>query len=157
MTDAKFEDAGERPLALRAETAEDLPVISALLQDAVLPSTEISWMPRRMQLAALVNRFRWEDKTEADRAGRVYERTRAALVIGGALKVRANGVDPRDKDLVLSVLSLEFTGDADGGGQLTLVLAGDGEIAVDVECLDVTLTDVTRPYAAPSAKAPQHE
>ena len=35
MTDAKFEDGGEGPLRLVAQDAEDLKVISTLIQDAV--------------------------------------------------------------------------------------------------------------------------
>jgi hypothetical protein len=41
-------------------------------------------------------------------------------------------------------------------GRLTLVLAGDGAVALDVETLEVTLRDVTRPYVAVSGKAPDH-
>ena len=61
-----------------------------------------------------------------------------------------SGVDPRDRDLVLSLLSLTFEPGEDGAGTLRLILAGDGEIALDVECLDVRLADVTRPYIARS-------
>jgi hypothetical protein len=39
---------------------------------------------------------------------------------------------------------------------VTLVLAGDGAIRASVECLDVTLKDVTRPYLAPSRHMPKH-
>ncbi|MSU91101.1 DUF2948 family protein [Rhodobacteraceae bacterium 2CG4] len=156
MSDARFEDAAEGPLRLRAESADDVPVISALLQDAVLPSDQISWSRAGLRFAALVNRFRWEDKAAAEAAGRPYERVRSVLTVGGALKVAATGVDPADRDLVLSILSLEFDPGADGAGRVRLVLAGDGEIAIDVECLDLRLADVTRPYAAPSGKAPAH-
>lgn len=37
-----------------------------------------------------------------------------------------------------------------------MTLAGDGEIAIEVECLSIRLEDVTRPYIAPSRKAPKH-
>ena len=33
---------------------------------------------------------------------------------------------------------------------------GDGTLAVEAECLNVELRDVTRPYIAPSRKVPQH-
>ena len=36
MTDARFQDGGEGPLRLIAQDAEDLKVISTLVQDAVL-------------------------------------------------------------------------------------------------------------------------
>ncbi|MHA3980497.1 DUF2948 family protein [Halovulum sp. GXIMD14794] len=157
MSDARFEDAAEAPLRLRAETHEDVPVLSALLQDAVLPSNEISWSRTGLRFAALVNRFRWEDKNAAEAARRPYERVRSVLTVRGALKVASNGVDPSDKDLVLSILALEFDPAEDGTGRVRLVLAGDGEIAIDVECIDLALEDVTKPYAAPSGKAPAHK
>ncbi len=156
MSDARFEDASDAPLRLKAESGEDVPVIAALLQDAVVPSAEISWMPRRRSFAALVNRFRWEDKEAAEAAGRPYERARAMLVIESVLRVSANGVDPRDKDLVLSVLDLIYEPGEDEAGRLRLILAGDGEIAMDVECVDIRFADVTRPYRAPTGKAPAH-
>ena len=154
--DARFEDGAEAPLRLRAEGAEDLTVISALLQDAVGQSGDIAWMPRRRRLAMLVNRFRWEDAARAERQGRPVERVRAMLVIDGALRVRAGGIDPRARDLVLSLLALGFEPGEDGAGTLRLILAGDGEIAIDVEAIDVSLKDVTRPYAAPSGRRPSH-
>ncbi|MEM8869168.1 MAG: DUF2948 family protein [Pseudomonadota bacterium] len=156
MNDARFEDAEDRPLVLRAETPEDIAVLSALLQDAVLPSSEISWVPRKLQFAALINRFRWEDKVAAEKAKRPYERAQATLVFQGVLKVLAQGVTPGDTDSILSILSLSFEPEADGAGRLTLVLAGDGALALEVECIDVVLRDVTRPYQAPSGQAPSH-
>lgn len=154
--DARFEDGVDAPLRLRAEGAEDLTVISALLQDAVGQSGDIAWMPRRRRLAMLVNRFRWEDAPRAELQGRPVERVRAMLVIDGALRVRASGIDPRARDLVLSLLALGFEPGEDGAGILRLMLAGDGEIAVDVEAVEVSLRDVTRPYAAPSGRRPAH-
>jgi len=157
MNDATFEEGADAPLRLRAETPEDISVLSALVQDAILPSSEISWQPRRMRFGALLNRFRWEDKRSAEASKRGYERTQSTLVVDGVLKVTAQGVDPSDKDLILSVLSMEFTPSEDGAGRLRLILAGDGELALDVECIDVILSDVTRPYLAPSGRVPNHE
>jgi hypothetical protein len=156
LADARFEDAAERPLRLRAETAEDLSVLSALVQDAVGRVGDIAWAARHHRFALLVNRFRWEDREPAERARRPFERVRATLVIEGALSVRSSGIDPGDRETILSLLSIGFEPGEDGGGRLRLVLAGDGEIAIEVECLDVSLRDVTRPYRAPSGHAPDH-
>ena len=157
MSDARFQDGGEGPLRLIAQDAEDLKVISALLQDAVLPVTDLSYDPRRRRFAALCNRFRWEDRDEAERVGRAYERVRSLLVIEDVRKVQSMGFDRADKDLVLSVLSISFEAGTEGTGRLTLVLAGDGGIALDVEALEVRLEDVTRPYRAPSGRVPRHD
>ncbi len=113
-------------------------------------------MPGRRRFTLLINRFRWEDKPAAERQGRPFERVQSLLCIANAKAVRAQGPDPRDRETLLSLLDLKFDPGEDGSGTLRLTLAGDGEIAVDVECLDVTLGDVTRPYVAPSGKAPDH-
>ncbi|MFD1911414.1 DUF2948 family protein [Halodurantibacterium flavum] len=156
MNDASFEDGKETPLNLKALEADDLPVIAALVQDAVFPATEMRWQPRLRRFAILLNRFRWEDRAAAERSGRPFERVQAVLCFDDVLKVASNGLDPRDGDVVLSLLSLGWEPGEDGTGRLTLILAGDGAIALDVECLDVTLRDVTRPYMAPSRRAPDH-
>ena len=58
--DARFADGDPRPLALRAEDEADLKILSALVQDAILPASEIIHDPRARRLALLVNRFRWK-------------------------------------------------------------------------------------------------
>lgn len=156
MADARFEDGEEGPLRLLAQTPEDLPVISALVQDAVLPVTEMRWDTRRRRFAALVNRFRWEDGAEAERQGRPFERVRSLLTVSGVTAVRSQGIDRKDPDLILSVLALDWAAGPDGAGRLTLVLAGDGAIALEVEALDLVLEDVSKPYLAPSRHRPDH-
>jgi len=160
MTDAKFSDADEKPLRLIAESEEDLKVISALLQDAVTRVGDIAWMKKRRRAALFVNRFRWEDEARAKAAGRPFERVRAVLLAAHVTAVRASGIDPSDPEMVLSVLSLtwERSNDdpEDPSGALRITLAGDGEILIEAEYLDLRLEDVTRPYAAPSGKAPHH-
>jgi Protein of unknown function (DUF2948) len=154
--DARFEDGVERPLRLRAESPEDLEVIAALVQDAVAQTSEIAWARRHHRFTLLINRFRWEDAAAAERQGRPFERVQALLNVAGVLGARASGVDPKDRDLVLSLLSLGFEPRTDGAGTLRIPLAGDGEIALEVECLDVSLTDVSRPYLARAHAAPKH-
>lgn len=154
--DATFEDGTERPLYLSATDADDLQVMSALVQDAVLPVTEIKFQKSARRFALLINRFRWEDKPAAERLNRAYERVQAVLAFDDVHTVRSQGFDRADADLVLSLLSVTFEPGEDGAGQVLLTLAGDGAIALDVECLNATLRDVTRPYIAPSRKAPGH-
>ena len=153
--DARFADGDPRPLALRAEDEADLKVLSALLQDAILPASEISHDPRRRQLALLVNRFRGEDADQARAEGRDFERVRAVLIIGDVMAVATDGIT-RDADTVLELLAIGWQPQADGAGRLLLEFAGDGTLAVDVECINLDLRDVTRPYRAVSGKAPSH-
>jgi hypothetical protein len=70
----------------------------------------------------------------------------------------------RDADTVLSLLSVAYSpeGEGDGAGapagpgRVVLTFSGDGALALSVECLEVELADVTRPYAAPSTHKPTH-
>ena len=157
MVDARFEDGDEGPLRLIVQSVEDLSVLSALVQDAVFPATEMRFDRKARRFAILLNRFRWEDEAASKAAGRPYERVRSLLVIDDVLKVRTQGIDPRDKEMVLSLLSMSFAETAEGAGTVMLVLAGDGAVAVDVEVLDLRLDDVTKPYIAPSRQMPQHK
>ncbi len=154
--DARFEDGAERPLRLKAEDAEDLTVVAALVQDAVLPATDMKWERGRRRFSFLLNRFRWEDKTAAERRGRGVERVRSLLVIEDVLKVWQQGLSVRDADTVLSLLTLTFEPGEDGTGRLILTFSGDGAVALDIETINIVLQDVTRPYVAPSGKAPRH-
>jgi hypothetical protein len=156
MNDARFEDGDEGPLRLIAQDAEGLSVLSTLLQDAVFPITEMTYAPKRRRFALLLNRFRWEDRDAAERARRGYERVQSLLVFEDVLSVRTSGIDRKDADTVLSLLEVRFVTGEDGAGRVDLILAGDGAIALQVEALDATLRDVSRPYLAPSGRVPTH-
>lgn len=157
VEDARFEDGGDAPLNLKALDADDLQVMSTLAQDAVFPVTEIRWDKSGRRFAILLNRFRWEDVPAAQRRGRDFERVQSVLMFEDVIRVQSQGVDPRDAETVLSLLAMEFAPGDDGTGRITLVLAGDGAVAIDVEAIDITMKDVTRPYVAPSRKQPDHE
>lgn len=156
MADARFEDGAEAPLWLGAADAEDLKVLAALTQDAVLPITDMTFARGRREFALLINRFRWEDHDAATRAGRPPERVRSMMLVRDVRAVQSQGIDRNDRDTILSLLDLVWAPGEDGTGRLELLLAGDGAIALEVESLDVTLRDVTRPYLAPAGKAPDH-
>ncbi|MBV0891567.1 DUF2948 family protein [Paracoccus sp. Z118] len=160
--DASFHDAGPGPLALRAETPEELPILSALAQDAVLTVGDIHYDRAARTLALLVSRFRWEDVAERaalneNPESRPYERARALLVIRDVTAVRSDGIDKTERDTVLSLLALDWTPGEDGTGTLILTFAGDGALAADCECLTVDLRDVNRPHKAVSGHMPRHE
>ncbi|KQI71318.1 hypothetical protein AN191_13635 [Loktanella sp. 5RATIMAR09] len=154
--DARFEDGREAPLRLKALDTEDVAVIAALVQDAVFPASEMKWDRKARRFAILLNRFRWEDAPKAEMRKRSYERVQAVLAVEDVHKVQVQGVDQADTDMVYSLLSLAFLPGEDGTGRVELTLAGDGAIALEVEALEVVLRDVTRPYVAPSRKAPSH-
>lgn len=153
MTDARFEDGREAPLNLGAMDADDLSVISALTQDAVFPAQEMRWDRQANRFAVLLNRFRWE---EGPARGTAPERVQSLLVFETVTGVASNGIDRKDAETVLSLLSVTFSETDAPAGHVELTLAGDGAIRLSVEALEVTLKDVTKPYMAPSKKTPDH-
>lgn len=153
MTDARFEDAHETPLNLGALDAEDLQVIASLVQDAVFPVTEMTWDRRSNRFALLLNRFRWE---EASVQGLAPERVQSVLSFETVTGVATSDVDRSDKDMILSLMTIEFEETEAPSGYLLLTLAGDGAIRLSVEAIEVALRDVTKPYAAPSGHRPSH-
>ena len=159
MMDARFEDGAPRsdvPLALMAQDSDDLPAISALLQDAVFTGADIGYVPARRRLALLITRLRWEDRSTAEASGRPYERVRALLVVENITALRRAGFDPSDKAAVHAALSLQYAAHDALGGTLTLILSGGGAIAMEVETIDITLHDVARPHLAQAQTLPDH-
>ena len=150
--DARFEDGREAALRLKALEGPDLEVISTLAQDAVFPGNEMTWQRTARRFAILLNRFRWEDAGQSRHAP---ERVQSVLAFDDVIGVQSQGVS-RNADTILSVLSITFLPGEDGTGRVEITLAGDGAIGLEVEALDVTLKDVTKPYVAPSGTVPRH-
>ena len=151
--DARFEDGREAPLNLGVFDIEDLKIISSLTQDAVFPASEMRWHRKGARFALLVNRVRWEDEGASRHAP---ERVQSILMFNNVQGIASQGVSKGDADMILSLLQIEFAETDAPSGEVLLTLAGDGAIRLSVEALEVSLKDVTRPYAAPSRKLPQH-
>lgn len=142
-----------RALRLIAEDSADLEVISSAVQDAVLKAENIKYDRKRRRFSLEINRFQWEDsRPRRGPQGRV----RSLLAIDGVLSVKSRAVNKADPDMVLSLLSLSFAPDQEPpGGRLSILFSGDGELALDVEAIDVTLLDST--YEWTTRNRPDHD
>lgn len=139
-------------LKLMAEDAADLEIIAAAAQDGLLRVGDMSLDTRARRFTAQFNRFRWES---ADDKG-PYERVRAALAFEGVLNVRSRKVRKDAPDALAAILSVTFAPAPEPpAGEVRLLLAGGGEIALEVECLDAVLVDVGPVWRTP--RRPDHE
>lgn len=136
-----------KALKLLAEDAEDLEVVAAALQDAVLKIGDISWEPKARRLTLAVNRYRWGAEEP--------ERVRAAVQVGSVLGVQARRLRRGASEAVVQLLTVTFELGEAPGGRLVFRFAGDADLAAQVECLDLVLADVSEPWAARSE--PRHE
>lgn len=134
------------PLRLKAEDAEDLRVIAACLQDALLPVRDLSWLPDEQRFVMVANRFLWETPLDA---GGSHERTLAAVTFGSVTNVRFRGIDRRDGDALLSLLDL-----APVEGGIDLIFSGKATIRLEAAVIDVYLGDLAEPW--PTGWRPGH-
>ncbi|MEO1028232.1 MAG: DUF2948 family protein [Pseudomonadota bacterium] len=141
------------PLRLFAEEPDDLKIISSALQDAVGKIGGIRYQGRQRRLSIEVNRFRWEVEAGSDAS---KERIRSILGIDGVTSVKALGLTRDDPDVVISILSIEFEPAEEApAGTVRVTFAGDGEMALSVECLDISLVDGATAW--PTKHTPNHE
>lgn len=144
-------------LRLLAESDEDLKVVSAALQDAVVKLGDINYEPAARRLTLACNRFRWEAALRKP-GGRGGERVRSALQLSGVLKVQARGLKRGAPDALVCLLAVNFEpsgAEEDPSGVVVLHFAGNADLRVEVECLDAALADVSAPW--PTPRRPGHD
>ena len=140
-------------LKLLALDDEDLEVLSAHLQDAVVKVGDIHWLADEKRLVVALNRFAWESAGE--KTTRAFERRRSALRFDRVTRVRATHI-PRDRpETVLELLALRFTPTDTPSGVVEAIFAGGGILRIEVECLEAGLADLGAAWATQTC--PKHE
>lgn len=132
-------------LKLIALDEDDLKVVSAHLQDAVMTVGDLAYLPRERRFAAVLNRFDWVEAEKQDGGGKApYQRRRAALRFEQVTGARVRNISLTDKRRVLNLLAVQFekAGDDDPGGHISLIFAGDAQILLDVAFIEAELRDL---------------
>jgi hypothetical protein len=133
-----------KPLRLVAADAEDLRVISACLQDAILKVGDLAYLPRERRFALVANRFLWE-APGADARGPFW-RTRVGVHFNDVRAARQINLRAEAKDAVVEILAIDFAPGDDGAGAITITLAGGGAIRLEVDAVNAELRDLTEPW-----------
>jgi hypothetical protein len=133
-------------LRLAAIDEEDLAVVSAHVQDAVLKVGDMVYLPRERRFALAMNRFAWEKTAEGGRRG--HERHRTALIFDRVKSVRTSGIDRKRPDTVLELLAVSFDATDAPAGRVMLVFAGGGAVQIEVEVIEARLADLGAAWAA---------
>ncbi|MBW8908246.1 MAG: DUF2948 family protein [Mesorhizobium sp.] len=138
-------------LKLIALDDQDLSIVSAHVQDAVMKVSDLEYLPAAKRFVMTMNRFVWEAKSGLFRQHN--ERRQAVLHFDRVLGAKTNGV-PRDKPAeVLSLLAISFVAISKPAGIVELVFAGGGTIMLDVECIEARLADIGGSWEASSRPA----
>ncbi|MGB7287859.1 MAG: DUF2948 family protein [Salaquimonas sp.] len=135
------------PRKIVALDAEDLQVLSAYCQDAILKAAGLHFHQKEKRFVVEMNRFRWEDGEKQD------ARTRSVLHFEQVQKAQAQGFDPKKKDQILSLLAILFVPGETPSGYVDLVFAGDITVRLEVECIEAQLADMNAVWAASSKPA----
>ena len=137
-------------LKLSALDADDLSVISAACQDALVAVRDCVHFKDERRFVLLLNRFRWEADPTVEAA---YSRTHSALLFNEVRAVRHHGIplDEPDRMLELLAVSLDGQGDGDPAGDrsITLRFAAGRAIRLEIARLACHLGDVGEPWATP--------
>lgn len=136
------------PLRLVALDAEDLEIVSAHLQDFVVRTGDLAWLPRERRFAFVGNR--------ADRRvdGEVRRR-RTAAHFDRVTRVLARGVDRSTPEVVLNLLAVTFAASEDPAGAIELHFSGGAVLRLEVEYIEGQVADLGPVWAARAA--PTHD
>lgn len=141
-------------LKLLALDAEDLSVLSAHLQDAVLRVGDLTYLKREKRFVLVANRFDWAGAH--DPQSRQFVRKRTGVRFERVFSAQVLGIDVDAKEQCLELLAVSFAPRAadDPAGIVTLTFAGGGGIRLDVECIEAELKDLGAAWRA--GRKPSH-
>jgi hypothetical protein len=126
-------------LKLVALEMDDLEIVSAHLQDAVVSIGDVHWRPGEKRLVIGLARFDWEGA----QTGRPdYQRRRSALRFDRVNSFKCRNVDCGDKKTMLNLLAVSFEETDGPAGVVTLTFSGGAALRVEVECLECELVDL---------------
>lgn len=147
-----------KPLKLRAVDREDLEIISACLQDAIVPIADMVYLPVEGKFVMVANRFKWEASAEermnghgpaADHEDAPFKRTHCGLTFEGVRAVRRRGLNARDRSQLLGLLAIQAVDDG-----LMMTFAGGASIHLVAGPWTCWLQDIGDPW--PCRSRPHH-
>jgi Protein of unknown function (DUF2948) len=141
-------------LKLVALDKDDIEIVSAHVQDALVKVVDILWQPREHRFVVALNRFDWMNAADArgaknpDDAAPDYRRCRTALRFERVNACKCRDLDPLDRNAVLNLLAVEFAERDSPAGTVTLTFSGGAAIRLEVECLEAELVDLGEVFSA---------
>lgn len=149
----------DRRLKLRADDPEDLAIVSAQLQDAIVPIGDMAFLAAQKRFVMVANRFMWDigpvengavaDSEETLEEGPVYLRSNCGVRFEGVTGVRTRGVDLQDRAQMLELLAVRWV---DGGTELDF--SGEATVRLEMKRPVCLMEDIGEPW--PTTRKPTH-
>lgn len=125
-------------LKLVALDKDDLAIVSAHMQDAVVRREDLTYLPGERRFALVARRFDWE-------APETPRRRLTGLHFERVMHARRFNL-PNGNEAILELLAVTFTPGEEGqespGGTIELVFAGGMAIRLEVECIEAQMKDL---------------
>ena len=137
-------------LKLRAEDTEDLLVISACLQDALVPVRDFAYIPEERIFLFVANRFRWENGVGPAPGEAGLERTLCGITFSEVTAVSYSGFRRSENGRILSLLAIRAE-----NGKVHLEFSGGAAIRLEVACILCHAKDIGEPW--PTPWQPRHD
>ena len=131
-------------LKLLATSDEDLRVIAAHLQDAIVSVKDIASLKKNRIFLIQLNRFMWEDVEKG--VFRKNKRIRTMLKFDNVIEVNSKNISQTNKDKFLDFLAIESNHMPDNNYEMKLIFSGDSIIRIVAEVIEVALDDQGEPW-----------
>jgi hypothetical protein len=142
-------------LKLRAEDADDLAVLSACLQDALVAVRDLAYLAEEERFIFVANRFRWETGMRPLLGEEPHQRILCVVTFGAVRSVAYRGFRRTDEDRILCLLAIRSIVGAGGGATIALEFAGAATIRLDVARIVGRAKDLGEPW--PTPWRPRHD
>ncbi|MDD3288726.1 MAG: DUF2948 family protein [Alphaproteobacteria bacterium] len=136
----------DKPLKLLAKDGEDIEVISAVLQDAIVPLEDMTYEVADKNFIMVVHRFCWCD---GERPKESFERVCCAVSISGVRTVQVQGIDLSNRSEMLELLAVFLENNS-----MQFVFSGESRIKLELEDWTMKLEDFGEPW--PTTHQPCH-
>ena len=140
-------------LKLLATSDDDLRVIAAHLQDAIVSVKDIASLKKNRIFLIQLNRFMWEDVEKG--VFRKNKRIRTILKFDNVTSVLAKNININDNKIFLDFLTIESNLLPDKSYEIKLIFSGDSVIKIKAEVIDVSLDDQGVPWETKAQ--PKHD
>jgi hypothetical protein len=148
-------DEGGVALKLRAEDGDDLAVLSACLQDAIVPVRDLAYVRDRQMFVFIANRFRWESGLRPAPGDFRRQRILCAVTFEAVDAASYRGFSRRDEDRILALLAIRPEPAPGGGAAIHLEFSGHAAIRLEVARIQCRAKDLGEPW--PTPWHPRHE
>jgi hypothetical protein len=142
-------------LKLRAEDADDLAVLSACLQDALVAVRDLAYLADDQSFVFVANRFRWETGLRPLPGEQGNQRVLCAVTFGTVASVSYRGFRRSDEDRILCLLAIRSESAQGGGEAILLEFAGTATIRIAASRMVCRAKDLGEPW--PTPWRPRHD